>query len=315
MRAEAMRLAFLGTPDFAVPTLTELVGQGHEIVAVYSQPARPKGRGLASEPSPVAKIAESFAVEVRTPPTLKDAQAQADFAALNLDAAIVVAYGLLLPKAILDAPKLGCFNLHGSLLPRWRGAAPIQRAIMAGDSETGVMVMRMEEGLDTGPVLMAECTPVGRKTYGDLHDELSRLGADLMARAMSALSLGQTTEQPQPDEGVTYAKKIEKSEARIWWSLSSAHEIDRQIRGLSPKPGAWTEVNAYGPERLKILLAEPVSGTGHLPGHIAEAGPNLVVACKEGALRIQKLQRAGSSVQDAETFLRGFRLKRGSSFL
>src|ERR1700743_2190496 len=214
MRAEAMRLEFLGTPDFAVPTLTELVGQGHDIAAVYSQPARPKGRGLGLEPSPVAKIAESFGIPVRTPLTLKDAEAQAEFAALNLDVAIVVAYGLLLPKAILDAPKFGCFNLHGSLLPRWRGAAPIQRAIMAGDSETGVMVMRMEEGLDTGPVLMAERIRIGRKTYGDLHDELSRLGADLMARAMSALSLGQTTETPQPEAGVPYARQILQEEAR-----------------------------------------------------------------------------------------------------
>src|SRR6202012_4047322 len=216
MRAEAMRLAFLGTPDFAVPTLTELVGQGHEIAAVYSQPARPKGRGLGLEPSPVAKAAQSFGIEVRTPLTLKDADAQAEFAALDLDAAIVVAYGLLLPKAILDAPRHGCFNLHGSLLPRWRGAAPIQRAVMAGDSETGVMVMRMEEGLDTGRVLMAERTPVGRKTYGDLHDELSRLGADLMARAMGAMERGSIAEQAQPDEGATYAKKIEKSESRIF---------------------------------------------------------------------------------------------------
>src|SRR6202000_1951065 len=212
MRAEAMRLEFLGTPDFAVPTLTELVGQGHDIAAVYSQPARPKGRGLGLEPSPVAKIAESFGIPVRTPLTLKDAEAQAEFAALNLDVAIVVAYGLLLPKAILDAPKFGCFNLHGSLLPRWRGAAPIQRAIMAGDSETGVMVMRMEEGLDTGPVLMPERTPIGRKTYRDLHDELARLGADLMVRALSALERGSITEQPQPSEGATYAKKILKDE-------------------------------------------------------------------------------------------------------
>src|SRR5512146_2930780 len=210
-----MRLAFLGTPDFAVPTLTELVGQGHDIACVYSQPPRPKGRGLETEPTPVAKAAATYGIPVRTPLTLKNAEAQAEFAALELDAAIVVAYGLLLPKPILDAPKLGCFNLHGSLLPRWRGAAPIQRAIMAGDSETGVMVMRMEEGLDTGPVLMAERTPIARKTYAELHDELARLGADLMARAMSALSLGQATETPQPDEGVTYAKKILKEEARI----------------------------------------------------------------------------------------------------
>jgi methionyl-tRNA formyltransferase len=300
-----MRLAFLGTPDFAVPTLTELVGQGHEIVAVYSQPARPRGRGLASEPSPVAKIAESFGIPVRTPLTLKDAQAQAEFAALNLDAAIVVAYGLLLPRAILDAPRFGCFNLHGSLLPRWRGAAPIQRAIMAGDSETGVMVMRMEEGLDTGPVLMAERTSVGRKTYGDLHDELSRLGADLMARAMSALSLGQTAEQKQPSDGVTYAKKILKEEARIDWT-KPAREVDCLIRGLSPSPGAWCEVKG---ERLKILYAEPVSGKG-VPGEILVDA--LTVACGDGALKLIRLQRAGKSVMTADELLRGFPLPKGA---
>ena len=300
-----MRLAFLGTPDFAVPTLTELVGQGHDIAAVYAQPARPKGRGLASEPSPVAKIAESFGIPVRTPLTLKNADAQAEFAALKLDAAIVVAYGLLLPKAILDAPRLGCFNLHGSLLPRWRGAAPIQRAIMAGDSETGVMVMRMEEGLDTGPVLMAERTPIGRKTYGDLHDELSRLGADLMARAMSALSLGQTTEEPQPLEGVTYAKKIVKEETRIDWA-KSARELDCVIRALSPFPGAWCEAQG---ERLKILFAEPASSKG-VPGEILD--DVLTVACGEGALRLVRLQRAGKSVMTAEELLRGFALPKGA---
>src|ERR1700748_40666 len=229
MRAEAMRLAFLGTPDFAVPTLTELVGQGHEIAAVYSQPARPKGRGLASEPSPVAKAAQIFGIEVRTPLTLKDVQAQAEFAALDLDAAIVVAYGLLLPKAILDAPRLGCFNLHGSMLPRWRGAAPIQRAVMAGDADTGVMVMHMDEGLDTGPVLMAERTPIGRQTSGELAERLSRLGADLMVRALSALERGQVAEHPQSESGVTYAKKIAKEEARIDWTRSAA-EIDCLVR-------------------------------------------------------------------------------------
>jgi methionyl-tRNA formyltransferase len=302
-----MRLAFLGTPDFAVPTLTELVGQGHEIVAVYSQPPRPKGRGLGSEPSPVAKAAANFGLTVRTPLTLKDAQAQAEFAALGLDAAIVVAYGLLLPKPILDAPRLGCFNLHGSLLPRWRGAAPIQRAIMAGDAETGVMVMRMEEGLDTGPVLMAERMPIDRKTYGELHDELSRLGADLMARAMSALSLGQTTEQKQPDEGVTYAKKILKEEARIDWT-KPAPEIDCLIRGLSPSPGAWVEVKG---ERLKVLYAEPASGKG-APGDILDDA--LTVACGEGALKLIRLQRAGKSVMTAHELLRGFALPKGTRF-
>ncbi len=235
-----LRLAFMGTPDFAAPTLAELVGQGHQIAAVYSQPARPKGRGLAAEPSPVAKLAEAYDLPLRTPVSLKDEAEQKAFAELEVDAAIVVAYGLLLPKAVLEAPRLGCFNLHGSLLPRWRGAAPIQRAIMAGDAEAGVMVMRMEEGLDTGPVLMAERTDIGRKTYGELHDALSRLGADLMARALAALERGSIDENPQAEDGVTYAKKITKAEARIDWAKPAA-EIDCLIRGLSPVPGAWCE--------------------------------------------------------------------------
>src|SRR5690348_3531918 len=295
----------MGTPDFAVPTLTELVGQGHEIVAVYSQPARPKGRGLETEPSPVAKAAANFGIPVRTPLTLKNAQAQAEFAALELDAAIVVAYGLLLPKPILEAPKLGCFNLHGSLLPRWRGAAPIQRAIMAGDSETGVMVMRMEEGLDTGPVLMAERTPIGRKTYGELHDELARLGADLMARAMSAVALGQASETPQPEEGVTYAKKILKEEARIDWT-KSARELDCLIRGLSPFPGAWCEIKG---ERVKILFADPADGKGS-PGDVLD--DKLLIACGDGALRLRALQRPGKSAMAAEDMLRGYAVPKGT---
>lgn len=308
-----LRLAFMGTPDFAVPTLAELIAQGHDIVCVYSQPPRPKGRGMALEKGPVHKFAESAGLTVRTPLSLKGEAEQAEFAALDLDAAIVVAYGLLLPKAILDAPRLGCFNLHGSLLPRWRGAAPIQRAVMAGDAETGVMVMQMEEGLDTGPVLMAERVKVGRKTSGDLATELSRLGADLMVRALGALERGGVTPQPQSEDGVTYAKKILKSETRIWWN-SPATELDRLIRGLSPGPGAWTEANRTGPERIKILLAEPVEGSG-VPGNVLEAGEDLIVACGEGALRILKMQRAGSTVQDAVTFQRGFPLKRGFSFL
>src|SRR5580698_2498420 len=205
-----LRLAFLGTPDFAVPTLAELVAQGHDIACVYSQPPRPKGRGLDAQPSPVHEFALTSQLAVRTPATLKDAAQQELFAGLELDAAIVVAYGLLLPKPILDAPKLGCFNLHASLLPRWRGAAPIQRAIMAGDEETGAMIMRMEEGLDTGPVLMAERASIGRRTYGELHDLLSRLGADLMLRALGALERGTAGETPQAADGVTYAKKIAK---------------------------------------------------------------------------------------------------------
>jgi methionyl-tRNA formyltransferase len=295
----------MGTPDFAVPTLAELIAQGHDIAAVYSQPPRPKGRGMALEPGPVHKFAESAKLPVRTPLSLKDEEEQAAFAALELDAAIVVAYGLLLPKPILEAPMLGCFNLHGSLLPRWRGAAPIQRAVIAGDAETGVMVMRMDEGLDTGPVLMAERVRIGRKTSGELSAELSRLGADLMMRALGALERGGIAPQQQPEDGVTYAKKISKEEARIDWSKSAA-EIDCHIRGLSPFPGAWTEANG---ERLKILYAEPVTGSAK-PGVLLD--DNLTVACGNGGLRLIKVQRAGKSVMSAEELVKGFALVRGT---
>ncbi|MDB5740567.1 MAG: methionyl-tRNA formyltransferase [Alphaproteobacteria bacterium] len=301
-----LRLAFMGTPDFAVPTLAELIAQGHDIAAVYSQPPRPKGRGMALEPGPVHKFAVGAGLPVRTPLSLKGEAEQAEFAALNIDAAIVVAYGLLLPKPILDAPALGCFNLHGSLLPRWRGAAPIQRAVMAGDAETGVMVMRMEEGLDTGPVLMAERVPVGRKTSGDLATELSRLGADLMVRALGALERGAVTPVAQSDDGVTYAKKILKDEARIDWSRSSA-EIDCLVRGISPFPGAFTEVNG---ERLKILYAEPADGHG-APGTALDDA--LTIACGSGALRLRKVQRAGGKAMDAGDLLKGFAVPRGTS--
>src|SRR3954471_4545013 len=236
----SLRLAFMGTPAFAVPTLAELIGGAHDIACVYSRPPRPKGRGLSEEKSPVHKFAQSAGIPVRTPVSLKNAEEQAAFAALQLDAAVVVAYGLLLPRAILEAPKLGCINLHGSLLPRWRGAAPIQRAIMACDAETGVMSMKMEEGLDTGPVLMAERVLIGRKTYGELHDELARLGADLMGRTLGALERGAIEPMPQPEVGVTYAKKIDKAETRIDWTRP-ARALDCIICGLSPAPGAWFE--------------------------------------------------------------------------
>jgi methionyl-tRNA formyltransferase len=304
----ALRLAYMGTPDFAVPTLAELITQGHDIAAVYSQPPRPKGRGMALEPGPVHKFADSARLPVRTPLSLKDPQEQAAFAALNLDAAIVVAYGLLLPRAILEAPKFGCFNLHGSLLPRWRGAAPIQRAVMTGDAETGVMVMKMDGGLDTGPVLMAERMAVGRKTSGELASELSRLGADLMLRALGALERGAVTPQSQSEDGVTYAKKILKEEARIDWRRS-AHEVDCQIRGLSPFPGAFTQANG---ERLKILYAEPVSGAGKAGILLDDA---LTVACGDGALRLIKVQRAGKSVMTAAELLKGFALPRGTQLV
>jgi len=304
----ALRLAFLGTPDFAVPTLAELIGQGHDIACVYSQPPRPKGRGLGTEPSPVHALALAHKIPVRTPVTLRDAAQQELFVALELDAAVVVAYGLILPKPILAAPKLGCFNLHGSLLPRWRGAAPIQRSIMAGDAETGVMSMRMEAGLDTGPVLMAERTPIGRKTYGDLHDELARLGAGLMARTLAALERGTATETPQPDGGVTYAKKIEKEEARIGWR-KSAREIDCHIRGLSPFPGAWSELKG---ERIKILNCEPATGSG-APGTALDDA--LTIACGEGAVRLTRLQRPGKAAMNVTDLLRGFAVPRGTTFV
>jgi methionyl-tRNA formyltransferase len=301
----ALRLAFMGTPDFAVPTLAELIAQGHDIACVYSQPPRPKGRGMALEPGPVHKFAESARLTVRTPVSLKGVAEQEEFAALNLDAAIVVAYGLLLPKPVLEAPRLGCFNLHGSLLPRWRGAAPIQRAVMAGDCETGVMVMQMDEGLDTGPVLMAEKVRIGRRTSGDLTGELSRLGADLMVRALGALERGGVTPQPQGTDGVTYAKKITKDEARIDWS-KSANEIDCLIRGLAPSPGAFTEVKG---ERLKVLCAMPVTDHG-APGEVIT--DDLTVACGDGALKLLKVQRAGKGVMEARELLKGFALPPGT---
>jgi methionyl-tRNA formyltransferase len=260
---------------------------------------------MALEPTPVAKFAASAGLEIRTPPSLKTAPEQAAFAALDIDAAIVVAYGLLLPKPILDAPRLGCFNLHASLLPRWRGAAPIQRAVMAGDDQTGVMVMRMEEGLDTGPVLMAERVAITRQTAGELTGALSRLGADLMARTLGALERDQVQQTPQPEDGVTYAKKILKDEARIDWT-KSAREIDCHIRGLSPWPGAWTEV---GGERLKVLYAEPAAGNG-APGTVI--GDDLTIACGDGALRLTRVQRAGGKAMDAADLLKGFAVPRGT---
>jgi methionyl-tRNA formyltransferase len=300
----SLRIAFMGTPDFSVPVLAALLGQGHEIVCVYSQPPRPKGRGYETEASPVERLARSQGIPVRTPLTLKSSEEQAEFASLALDVAVVVAYGLILPKQILDAPRLGCLNLHASLLPRWRGAAPIQRAIMAGDAETGVMVMLMEEGLDTGPVLMAERTSIGRKTYGELHDELAHLGADLMARALSAWERGDRAVQPQPAEGATYAKKILKEETRIDWTRT-APEVDCLIRALSPRPGAWCEVKG---ERLKILYAVPVEGSGK-PGSVLD--DQLTIACGNGAAKLTRLQRAGRAPMQASEFLRGFPVSKG----
>ena len=301
------RLAFMGTPDFAVPTLTALIEAGHEIAAVYTQPPRAAGRGKRPRPSPVQIVAESHGVEVRTPARLKDAAAQAAFAALDLDAAVVVAYGLILPPPILAAPRLGCLNLHGSLLPRWRGAAPIQRAIMAGDRETGVAVMQMDAGLDTGPVLLEERVAIGPKTTaGELHDALARLGAPLMVEALAGLADGRLMPRPQGESGVTYADKIEKSEACIDWSRPAA-ALDCQIRGLSPFPGAWF---AHDDARIKVLLAEPLADAAGPAGTVLD--DRLTVACGAGALRLLELQRAGKAPMPAEALLRGFPIPAGA---
>jgi methionyl-tRNA formyltransferase len=303
-----LRLIFMGTPDFSVPTLLELVAHGHEIAAVYTRAPKPGGRrGLTLQPTPVEQEARRLKIPVLTPKTLKTPEALEELRAHNADAAVVVAYGMILPQAILDAPKLGCFNLHASLLPRWRGAAPINRAIMAGDAETGVMVMEMDVGLDTGDVAMAERVAItDRMTASDLHDELSRLGAGLMVRALAALERGTLQLTQQPDEGVTYAAKIDKAEARIDWT-KPAHGVLRHIHGLSPFPGAWCELAGDADvARLKILRCEPAGGAG-APGAMLD--DQFTVACGRGAIRITELQRAGKAPMKAADFLRGVPLK------
>ncbi len=293
------RLAFMGSPTFALPTLEALIDAGHDVACVYSQPPRPAGRGKQERPTPVHALAAARGIEVRTPKSLKKADEQAAFAALNLDLAIVVAYGLILPKIILDAPKHGALNLHGSLLPRWRGAAPIQRAVMAGDRVTGVQVMRMEEGLDTGPVLASVETPIEfEDNTSTLHDRLSLLGARLMRDTLDKLERGETRETPQSEEGVTYAHKITPADARIDWS-KPAREIDFQIRGLSPTPGAWFELDGV---RVKALHSRLGQGVG-APGEALD--DNLLVACGEGAVRLLTVQREGRGPLAAEAFLRG----------
>jgi methionyl-tRNA formyltransferase len=307
-----LRLIFMGTPDFAVPTLLELAAHGHDIAAVYTREARPGGRGMKLQPSPIEQEARRLGLAVLTPSTLKTAKAEADFRAHHADAAVVVAYGMILPRAILDIPPLGCFNLHASLLPRWRGAAPINRAIMAGDTETGVMVMKMDAGLDTGDVAMAERARVtDAMTAADLHDALAPLGADLMGRAMGALERGRLQLTPQSDEGMTYAAKIEKTEARIDWNRP-AHAVLRHIHGLSPFPGAWCEMAIEGEAaRVKILRCELADGAG-LSGEVLD--DRLAVACKQSAIRILELQRAGRAPMNAAEFLRGTPLKAGARF-
>jgi methionyl-tRNA formyltransferase len=302
-----LRLIFMGTPDFAVPTLLELVAHGHEIVAVYTRAAKPAGRGMKLQPTPVEMEATRLGIPVLTPATLKTPEALEEFRAHGADAAVVVAYGMILPQAILDTPKLGCFNLHASLLPRWRGAAPINRAIMAGDIETGVMVMKMDAGLDTGDVAMAERLAISdAMTAADLHDALAPLGGDLMVRAMGALERGRLQLTRQSTDGVTYAAKIEKAEARIDWN-KPARDVLRHIHGLSPFPGAWCELAIEGePARVKILRGEIADGSG-APGDLLD--DRLKVACQHGALRILELQRAGKQPMKAEDFLRGTPLK------
>jgi methionyl-tRNA formyltransferase len=305
-----MRLAFMGTPDFAVSALAELVAAGHEIAAVYTQPARPRGRGQEVKPSPVQAFADSLALPVRTPASMRDPAEIEAFAALDLDAAVVVAFGQILPREVLEAPRLGAFNLHASLLPRWRGAAPIQRAIMAGDALTGVQVMRMTEGLDEGPILLSETVPIAvDETAASLHDKLAAVGAGLLPRALAAVERGGHHETPQAEEGTTYARKITSKEARIDWT-QPAPVVDRRIRGLSPFPGAWFEVpSEKGPVRVKVLMSELSPAAGH-PGEVLD--DELLIACGEGAVRLLSVQREGRGVQDARTFLRGFPLAAGT---
>lgn len=308
-----MRLVFMGTPEFALPTLTEIVGQGHDIAAVYTRAPAAGGRGMAMRPSPVQALAEQFGLPVRSPMSLRQATEAASFRALDVDVAVVVAYGLILPQTILDLPRFGCLNLHGSLLPRWRGAAPMQRAIMAGDLETGVMVMRMEAGLDTGPVAMAERLAVtANMTAGELHDRLAPLGADLMLRALGALGRGTLRFQPQSDEGIVYARKIEKAECRIDWGRP-APAVHDQIRGMSPVPGAFFEADfGRGVERIKVLGSRLAPGGGH-PGTVLDGGAGILsVACHDGAVALTRLQRAGKAATEVGDFLRGTSVEPGT---
>lgn len=311
----SLRIIFMGTPEFSVPTLTAIIGHGHEIVACYSQPPRPAGRGMEEKKSAVHETAEKFGIPVFTPTSLKSEDEQEKFTSLEADVAVVVAYGLLLPQAILDAPKQGCFNGHASALPRWRGAAPIQRAIMAGDTQTAAMVMKMDIGLDTGPIAMAENINItANMTAGELHDKLSMAGADLMIRALGAIERDQLNLKQQPDDGVTYAKKIEKAEAHIDFNKPS-NEVHNHIRGLSPFPGAWCEVEITQNEkpksvRVKIIASELVEGASGTIGTAID--DKLTIACATGAVRPIRLQRAGKGAQNLDEFLRGNKVDNGA---
>jgi len=302
----SLKLIFLGTPDFAVPCLAALLERGHTVAAVYTQPPRPAGRGRQPRPSPVQAFAEERGLPVHTPKSLRDADEQAAFAALHADAAVVVAYGLILPKEILAAPRLGCFNVHASLLPRWRGAAPIQRAIMAGDAATGVSIMQMDAGLDTGAVILTGEIPITTQTTaGTLHDKLARMGAFLMVRALDGVVSGDLAAVPQDADGVTYADKLTAADERLDWTRPAA-ELDRRIRAMTPWPGCWF---VHGDERIKVKAAEVVDGAGP-PGTVLD--DRLTVACGDGALRLTQVQRAGKKAADTADFLRGYPLPAGT---
>ena len=303
-----LRLVFMGSPDFAVPVLNALLDAGHEVAGVYSQPPRPAGRGHREHPCPVEALARRRGLAVRTPHTLKGEDEQRAFADLGADAGVVAAYGLILPRPVLEAPRLGCLNVHASLLPRWRGAAPIQHAILAGDAETGITIMAMDEGLDTGPVLLAEALPIGpATTAGALHDELAGLGARLIVEALDGLAAGTVTSHPQPPHGATYAGKLERADGRLDWRRP-ADELERRVRALNPWPGTWFE---HGGERLKVLAAglEAEAGGGQ-PGTVLD--DRLLVACASGALRLERLQRPGRAAAEAGDFLRGYPLAAGT---
>ncbi|WP_207455307.1 methionyl-tRNA formyltransferase [Azospirillum sp. SYSU D00513] len=307
-----LRLIFMGTPDFAVPSLNALVEAGHEVVCVYSQPPRPAGRGQQVQKSPVHRFAEERGIPVRTPKSLRNAEAQAEFAELKADAAVVAAYGLILPQPVLDAPRLGCLNVHGSLLPRWRGAAPIQRAILAGDDETGITIMQMDVGLDTGAMLLKEAVPITpATTASSLHDELAALGARMIVEALDGIAAGRLTAEPQPEEGVTYAAKLTREDGRLDWTQPASY-VERQVRALTPWPGCWFDApKAEGTERIKVLKAElaPDARTA-APGTVLD--DRLTIACAGGAVRLTSVQRPGKGPVDGAAFLRGFDLPPGS---
>jgi methionyl-tRNA formyltransferase len=306
----ALRVVFMGTPDFSVPTLAEIVGQGHEVAAVYARAPAPAGRGMELRKSPVHVAAERFGIEVRTPKNFRDPADVEALAELAPDLIVVVAYGVILPQSVLDIPSLGCVNVHASLLPRWRGAAPIQRAIMAGDAETGVAIMKMEAGLDTGPVGLVEKVAItSEMTAGELHDRLSRAGADALGRALAALSRGTLAFTPQHEEGVTYAKKIANDEAHIDWT-QSAQAVHDHVRGLSPFPGAFCMIDgAKGPERIKVLRTTRSDEQG-APGIALD--DRLLIACGDGAVRLLEVQRAGSKPMKSDDLLRGFAVAKGT---